>query len=458
MLKVDDVELNPYPNVLVESNSSVIGIKPYPYAYTPEVLKDIKIVNFSDSNNAVPFGSYIYRVQKYPGDIDLIEEFRGNGNIDDVVKKFGIKLVQMVKKIVSLKSHYMVEFKMGIDDNYDIYIGDLDKDVYYPNILGYYVEEDGHHKHIPGFIKSIDNLHKRGLLDDDEINKIKFTLGNGINLNHSHYDIISNVLRERRVLRWSDVDILKGYKIKSDGKKITIDQALRHKTHVKIDMISIIEGRFVEVTNFVFLVTTIIKNGKEQEYILNFGKDYTREFFLKRSEVDIPTDIEKLFYSDRLYNPFKGAKRLWALARHYKDFEMLYKIKDLISGNISLLYMLKSEIGTILRVLEKLLKNKLNIPTESINYNLELIKERIGFILNLNKDTYFNFVNLLNVAIQTTDMNKKFNLLENIEDNMKEVINIFSVSYLRNHGLASIPFPYLPYNLSYITNLGQQIK
>ena len=154
------------------------------------------------------------------------------------------------------------------------------------------------------------------------------------------YDVLYNLFREHKIIRWSDTDILRGYKILPLNKKITITEALSHKGHIKIDMITDINNKFIEMTNFLFLVE---KKMDGKKYIINLKKNYSEEYLKKRSEKQLPEEIEKLFYSIYYYNPFKGAKRLWALARHYKDYAMIDKLKNFISGNISLLYQLNQK-------------------------------------------------------------------------------------------------------------------
>jgi len=452
MLQVDEDEAR----ILSENKDSILGIRPYPAAYTPEVLKNIKLVNFSDSDQAIPFGSYIYRVQKYPGDIDLVEEFNTGDDIDTVISKFKNKLVSIVQHIVDLRLHYMIEFKMGLDRYYDVNIGTLVRGVYYPTFGDFHHYVNGKPTVDIGINTALRRLKEKNLLTKNELSTIRSTLKKNP-LTSLEYDIVYNFFREKRVLRWSDVEILNGKKLESDGSEITIEQALKYNTHVKIDMITKIENKFVEITNFLFLISTVKDNNVDTNYIINFGVKYDKNFFLTRSEIELPKEIEKLFYSDFHYNPFKGAKRMWALARHYNDWGTLNKLKDLISGNISLLYMLKSELGTMSRLLERLIKNKISIPTVSINTNLQLIKERIGYVLNLNPEKYDEFILLLNNVIQQKNIKSKYLLILNLEYLFSEIINFYTISYLKTHDISYINSPYIPDKLSYIKRIGQLI-
>src|SRR5579872_5351282 len=94
-------------------------------SYPKKILDEIKLLSFSRDKTATPFGSFIYRIQKYPGDLDLVQEFTDCCNVDDVVTKFSKELQNIVKKINKKRLHYFSEVKAGIDERYDIDIGKM---------------------------------------------------------------------------------------------------------------------------------------------------------------------------------------------------------------------------------------------------------------------------------------------------------------------------------------------
>ena len=117
------------------SDQELLAARAYPQSYTPEIIKNIELLSFSD-DGAVPFGSYPYKAQKFPGDIDLTEIFEECCNINQVIKKFAKKFQQIVGDIVKLRKHYMTEAKIGEDSRYDVgpkQIGYLDKGRYLIN-------------------------------------------------------------------------------------------------------------------------------------------------------------------------------------------------------------------------------------------------------------------------------------------------------------------------------------
>lgn len=68
-------------------------------SYPETALNEIKLLSFSRDKLADPFGSYIYRIQKYPGDIDLIEKFTECCSLDDAITKFEKSLKNVVRNI-----------------------------------------------------------------------------------------------------------------------------------------------------------------------------------------------------------------------------------------------------------------------------------------------------------------------------------------------------------------------
>jgi len=68
------------------------------------------------------------------------------------------------------------------------------------------------------------------------------------------YDIIFNLFRNHRVIRWTEDEILQGYKMLPGKLKFKFIDGLKQKSHIKIDVLAYINNRFIEVTNFFYLV------------------------------------------------------------------------------------------------------------------------------------------------------------------------------------------------------------
>jgi hypothetical protein len=64
--------------ITLDTNRNIdpfISTKPLS-SYSEDLLRNMRMLTFFPKGLADPFGSFIYRIQKYPGDVDLIEEFQ----------------------------------------------------------------------------------------------------------------------------------------------------------------------------------------------------------------------------------------------------------------------------------------------------------------------------------------------------------------------------------------------
>lgn len=112
--------------------NKIVALKPAS-SYTKEAMKDIKLLSFNKDGLATPFGSYSYRIQKYPGDIDLLENFDGCCSKKEILDRLEKEIKLVVKRINSNRVHYISEFKMGLDERFKVNIGKLSEGIYTPN-------------------------------------------------------------------------------------------------------------------------------------------------------------------------------------------------------------------------------------------------------------------------------------------------------------------------------------
>lgn len=423
-------------------------------AYPKEVLKEIKLMSFrkvkrdvscsrtdfEDKLGADPFGSFVYRIQKYPGDVDLLEEFGDCGTKESVAKKFQRALQKVVKTVLKSRNHYYSEFKAGNNRYFDPrFIGKLEKGVFYPNF-----------KNINIFLKSDSKYH---FFSDSE-RKILEDISNreGDKFNQNEYDVAYGVLRKHYVLRWSAKDVLNGYITVKDKTvhKITLLESLMTNypdNHIKLDVIVNFEGRFVEVTNYVML--TLIKDGKTHPINIDFSK-------VHNIPLELPREVEKLYFSDANFSPFKCIKRLFSLSRYMSNqgntkFEsLLKKLIPIVSSNISEMYQIRSEIESMAIVIDKYK----SLPIASINKALDKMKLRIAKIVQFDNEDVDHFIGLLDdaILIKTTSIDgreEKLNAIMDVSDELKKYINAYTIYYMKQKGFNPPPRFALPKKESY---------
>lgn len=402
-------------------------------SYPESVEKEILLLSLSKDNPALPFGSYLYRLQKYPGDVDLLESFISCCDVETVSIEFSKALQRVIKKIKKEKTHYYSEVKAGLDLRFDIDIGQIENGKYIP------------HKELG---KKITKLYNERLIEESEYKIIKFILLKQyytlVPLNGDDYDIIFYIIRQYRILRWSEKEILNG-KIKLfPNISLKLKDAVKMKTPVKIDEWALINGRFVEVTNFIELAYED-DNGETRPINISI--------YETNAVITLKDEIEKLYFSDMYYSPFKAVKRMFAfLRRTYLDskqkdafYDLLLKVIPFVSSNTSLLYQLKSELETILSILERVKSP----PKKSIEIQLDEMKTRIVNDLELDIEAIEIFNKYINDINKIDTGYGKIKYLNELIKILKKVINRETIIFLEKNGMNPPPSILLPAKRKY---------
>ena len=396
----------------------------------PERAKEeIKLLQIGHEPSDVPnvYGSYRLKIQQYPGDIDLLENYARHRSKREVLIAFEKDFRKLVHNILAKKLHYYSEIKVGLDDRYDIDIGKLNNGVYLPN---------------KNLIYKVNDLYYKKLLARKDYDILSSILSNNI-LNANDYDVVSFILREYKILRWSAEEILNGRK-RVIGKTISLMEALQAESLVKIDEITFIQEKIYEITNI---------------YLLSYFDEHSGKMIPLNPIVDISLtlsqDAEKLYYSNMWYNPFKALKRIYALcmlSTHNNDppyMAILQKLFQFISSNTSLLYQIKSELDTII-----LLCKKIKVPPmASIRNQLIKIESNLSTIIDVSDAFYENLYSMFEKAIHINRREAYIKILKDISSIIKNQINYNTILYLNKIGLNPFPSFLLPPNHKYDRNI-----
>lgn len=420
------------------NDKGVMGVSPTSFSqmtskrplvsYPPDIFKNIQILTAHKGDKVIPFGSLTYRAQKYPGDIDLREDFIDCCHPDEVVTKFAKYLRALVKKITARKNHYVTEIKAGIDERYDIDIGSCQNGVYQPN------------KEV---LISITNLYYTiGLLNDEEKNDIMDILGKKGTLGGDEYDLMKFVWRERKILRWTSDEIIQGHKILPLNEKIYLHESLLAKSDVKIDTISLIKERYVEVTNY-FTLGYFGTDG--MPIAVNFKDNVLdKEISYKKYETQMKTEIEKLYYSNMYFSPFKMVKRIWAFSRSFKDNDSIIHLQHLIGGDLSLGYSLTSELSAILSVV----KHKHRIY-KSMYHSLDQIKWKLNGVSYIDDQILTQLLKLIDNTKKVKSYKSFLKKIDHIEHFIKKIVNENTIFELNKISWNPPPNRFLPQTLTY---------
>lgn len=414
---------------------SYLQKRPYPSSYPKSVLDELKLIAINE-DTIIPFGSYTYRFQRYPGDVDGMEEIGLCCSEEEAAKKYVRAIKRIVKKVISKKSHYYSEIKAGINPLFNFSVGILNNGIYYIN---------------PDLIDIAKDYCQKEWISVEEckiLNNIYLTIGIIKNpskdeqgQDSNYYDVVEYIFRKHRILRWTADEILAGKKEIEDGSYVSLFDAIQMHTMTKIDEIALIEGRFVEITNNWHLAW-IDENEEYHVFNKNEGKPD-----------NLRNEIEKLYFSDMFYSPFKVVKRIYAYSRYMylqtkqaKWKKYIELVVPLLQGDLSSAYQIKSELDTLVLVLE-LYKSPSPV---AINNELDYAKQRIASVLTFKQEsTLIEINNDLDIAISTSGNVMKIKLIERVIDRLKKLINWGTIKYLQRVNLNPPPRDLLPDRISY---------
>ena len=399
-------------------------------SYPDYVKKEMKIISFFKKELPVSYGSYLYRFQRAPGDIDLLQHV--NYKDENTAVRTFIRVLHNIIKSFDNK-HIFSEFKAGFDTKYFIDIGGMMNGIYTP------------HKDLNEILYA---KYKEGLFTKDEFFSMHLCLiqihddKDNTKLNEWAYDYIYNLIRNKRVLRWSAQEIMKGYKIISMNRKYTLADAIKDDTMVKIDLIVFLNGKFMEITNLLFITyTDTDAYGNEIEVPVNVSEDVLHNL------ANLKLEVEKLYYSDKFYSPMKACKRIYAIMRATREYEYLEKqVVPILNSSASLIYQIKSELEAIIIVLENKF-SKINV--DRIFNQLQDIKGRLNYNLDISEDV---IINLSHEFDHICKLRSKESLIEGIEHlskQIKQIINYQTIMQMDTLNFNPFPLKFMPGIFSY---------
>ena len=240
-------------------------------------------------------------------------------------------------------------------------------------------------------------------------------------------DFKAGLSPDGQVLRWNESELVKGYKFLPNGIRYTLEEASEDPTIVKIDAWAPINGRYVEVSNFMILMYV---DAKGKKHLLNGEQpDYVES---------IKNDIITYFSQDSL-NAFKATKRMMLLAKAFEDNYALSKILPLIDSGAGSLYQIISDMNTIYEMVEKLGNAA---PYDFLWKEIDQFKDRLSYIFEFKFDDQ-----MVNNIINNIVMNKLTGeaLLEQFDiliDYLLGILNEYVLKYDINNGLYPPPLGY----------------
>lgn len=391
------------------------------------------MVSYRADDPASIVGSYSFRSQRYPADIDMIDsvdelQIHGEwvpateGDTRALVREFARRLKGIVAQVAAARNTFYLEVKAGIDESaLDALwpIGDMHAGIFTPS----------------ADLRSKIMLAKgHGWINAEAATRMLVALSQHATLGASDYDLISGELRKAYIMRWSPDEIAAGVKKRGPGKGMTLERAIYDPAGtpslVKIDVISKVRGAFLELSN-IFVLREVRDDGS--------FKYLTSE----PSVEGITFDIEKMLFSPAMYNPFKAIKRMFVYARQrYLAGDerlgwFLEAALDYLSGDDAIYYQLKSEIETIVKLLTEFptaIDSGTPPPYYAMTSQLDGVKSRLA-VTSMPEEDVVRLSRTIDEAIHAPHA-EAAHMLEGVEKALKGLVKESAIKWLDSHGLA----------------------
>ena len=326
-------------------------------SYTIPTIEAIDMISTKKFPDVVVAGSYIYRIQRYPGDIDLTDTIikvkKGkNDPIGELVKSIQDIIIRIKKKTLGKTNFFLGDIKIGVDRDYKQLIKSIGE-IKSGRIVGY---------NYSGSIKELDRLKQKKLISSKHYVQIKELLKKKPSL--LDFELLLEKFNNLIVYRWSGSQIVKGY-VEFEDEKLTLREAIQSPGIIKIDMYYWLNNRFVEITSFLQLF--IKKNGK----LINVN--------IERKESEyIPDMKEQLhkYLSKFHFNPFKALKRMLVLSFIGKNDSDSRVLSKLMSSGYAIMYQVVGDLKVLLEITETI-----NAPPyEKMGIEVNDMKDRLARI------------------------------------------------------------------------------
>lgn len=367
--------------------------KSYPISYPHDVLHVISTMSFNEGRDVKIMGSMSLRSQLYAADYDCFETVEMFEQSDKkVLKTLAEKFQKIVKDVLKIPNCFITDIKAGsveewrvLPDNIKIKNGKL---------INYNAQT---------FKAKVLKLEKEGVIEKDEANSYLEKLTE--NMTPEQWVIIKKDIRPN-IVRWKPADVEKGYKILTNDKKFTLEEAFSSPVIAKLDTIAWVQGgRFAEFS----IIYKFLNKGKQlNPYIMNVEQE------LK----------ESILYYSLSNRWFKVAKRMFSYSRFHDDEKVLRELTPFLNSDIGRLYIILSDIQTILELLDR----DIDLPKKKIVFELDQLRGRFANIYAIPNflKIEFQVVKLLDNALNSIDRKSfdKIGLVQDLNNIAMLILNI----------------------------------
>ena len=314
--------------------SSVIAKKQFPDGFSADALGVLMAMSLTDGKSLKVMGSMALRSQVYAGDYDAYEVVSVGGPRPHAIRHMVRAFKKAVASIAELPMTYIGDIKSGSVEDWKV-------------VADTYNYEASQKK-------------MRDLLEQGVITRAEYDAG--MRMLKPHMSRIE-MLEARQalrfnVVRWKPHEVMRGYVVLADGRKMTLEEAFQTPAITKIDAVSWVQNsRFTDFS--------IIYEFRNRGEVLNPA--------MRNVEAAIRDNIFALHHEK---NYFKMAKRMFSLAMIRKDTGKLRALSEMFNGDLGRLYQVYGDIGT----LESMVADGGQLPYARIEIEIDQFKGRLSNI------------------------------------------------------------------------------
>lgn len=314
--------------------------KSFPENYSQSVLEVLEAMSMTKLKKLLIVGSSSIRSQLYSADYDALEKVSIK-SASEVVNQ----LQSIIKRLRVLPDCFIGDIKCGEVPQWDPFTLNAHVNMDNEKIVDFNIKQSQ---------SKIDSLVQAKVISPSEAKGANTLLDKATT--PMGFLTAKKAIRFH-ILRWKPYQILEGRQ-EYRGSTFTLEDAVMSGGLIKIDVVSNIDNRFTEFS----VIYNLYKGG----------------VLLTKKSLNLINSLkEDVMYYGHL-SPFKGMKRMFALAKAQKNESKMRHLIPLLNSDLGRLYQIISDLSVIHELLER--PNK---PIKDIRYQLDEMKARMGNLYQL---------------------------------------------------------------------------
>lgn len=341
----------------------------------------ISLISYKNGKPQI-LGSSALASQLFSSDFDLFERVYESGIMNKATRDIYNVFRNMMRLIKRNPGIYFMDFKCGIDE-----------DLYLPE------EKFQNAAEVRAFYK---DKQREGLLTDEQFETIVELSRNA----EDYYDWY-DFCRRLWTIRWTPESIERGFVNLPGNRTKSFIDCLDDKTVIKIDVVSYLDGQFVEFSNiFELHVGSRVINLETSNIVQTIKRDVSR-YAIKK-------------------NWYKVLKRIFSIAKIERDLNTVKILTELFNSNTGLANRVRATITTIIDLIDKGYR-----PIAEIHNALQYNKQLLGNVFEF--DVPPRIFEMFDEATRTTDADKIYSIAEKIEADIMTLVNNEALQYIKKH-------------------------